>query len=60
MDSHTGSTAINETAKNPNGQRGTMAGAPVGTPGKPMDLHSSKDIAISPTSTQGYRPFDKQ
>lgn len=51
---------VNESAKNPNGQRGTMSGAVVGAFNPPnAEMHVTKNITISPTSDLGHRRFDK-
>lgn len=54
------STAVNESAKNPNGQSHTMAHCPVRAHDQPsQDLLNTKNVAVSPTSERGYKRFDK-
>lgn len=60
MESNSPSTAVNKSAQDPNGQRKTMSGAPVGKCDPPnAGMHTTKNIAISPTSDLGHRRFDK-
>lgn len=55
------STATNESAKNPNGQSGSMAGAAVRPVNQPsMDLMNTKNVAVSPTSETGHRCYDNK
>lgn len=59
-DKQTPSTTVNKSAQDPNGQRSTMSGAPVGAFNPPnAGMHTTKNIAISPTSDLGHRRFDK-
>lgn len=54
------STVVNENAKNPNGQKHTMANCDVRPHNQPsQDLLNTKNVAISPTSHRGYTPADK-
>jgi hypothetical protein len=50
------STVVNENAKNPNGQRDTMAGSACGAWMPPnADMHSTVNKAIDPVSTIGAK-----
>lgn len=53
------SVATTESAKNPNGQAGTMAAMATGKPhfGNP-ELNSRPCETISPTSTMGYKSLE--
>ena len=54
------STEVNKSAQNPNGQRHSMKDAPVRAVDPPnQDMHSSKNLAVSPTSNIGSSRLDK-
>lgn len=55
------STATNESAKNPNGQSGSMAGCAVRPHDQPsQDLLNTKNVAVSPTSERGHHCYDSK
>lgn len=49
------STAVNEMAKNPNGQKASMSNCDVRPHDQPsQDMLTTKNVAISPTSDKGF------
>lgn len=59
MDKQSPSTTVNENAKNPMGQRSTMAGT-TGVFNPPnAEMHTTKNIQIDPVSNIGHKRFDK-